>query len=149
MRVQVEETILAATADVFRFVATEHFQNHPKWDPSISEMTPTSPGPVRQGSTARFVRTDGGRRTEGVLTVTEYEPDRLFAAVSRFGPFVLHQRAVFEPLPSGFTRLVLTIDNRATGAMRLLLPLFRRQFRRTMRASLQTIKQHVESDTSG
>ncbi len=149
MRVQVEATIAASTADVFRFVATEHFQNHPKWDTSISEMTPTSPGPVGQGSTARFVRNDGGRRTEGVLTVTEYEPDRLFAAISRFGPFVLHQQAVCEPLPSGVTRLVLTIDNTATGAMRLLLPMFRGRFRRTMQASLQTIKQQVESSSSG
>ena len=111
-------------------------------------MTPTSRGPIRRGSTARFVRTDKNRRTEGSLTVTEYEPDRVFAATSRFGPFELHQHAVCEPLPGGATRLLLTIDTRASGAMRLLLPLFRRQFRRTMAASLRTIKQHVESRTS-
>src|SRR5919112_5787103 len=140
MRVQAQETIDASAAEVFQFVAAEHFENHPKWDTSISEMTPASPGPIGRGSTARFVRTDRGRRTEGALTVTDYEPDRLFVAVSRFGPFELHQRAVCEPLPSGVTRLVLTIDTTATGAMRLLLPLLRRQFRHTMHASLRTIK---------
>lgn len=145
MRVQAEDVISAPMAEVFQFVAAEHWVNHPKWDPAVSEMTPTSPGPIGRGSTARFVRTDRNRRVEGEVTVTGYEPDRLFAAVSRFGPFELHQQALCEPLPGGATRLVLAVDSRAQGAMALLLPLFRGQFRRTMTASLQTIKQHVES----
>lgn len=148
MRIQVEEVIDAPSDQVFEFIAIQHFENHPKWDPSIQEMTATSPGPIRRGSTARFVRVDRKRRSEGVLTVTEYEPDRLFGAVSQFGPFELRQRAVCEPLPGEATRLVLTIDTRAAGAMGLLLPLFRRQFRATMTASLGTIKQHVESRRS-
>ncbi len=148
MRIQAEERIDAPAAEVFRFVAVEHFANHPKWDPSITEMTPTSPGPIGTGATARFVRVDGKRRSEGVLTVTEYEPDRLFAAVSRFGPFALHQHALCEPLAGGGTRILLTIDTRAAGPMRLLLPLFRGRFQKTMAASLRTIKQHVERGTS-
>ncbi len=148
MRVRAEEVVGASTAEVFQFVAAEHFANHPKWDPSISDMTPTAPGPIGRGSTARFVRTDGKRRTEGVLRVTGFEPPRLFAAVSRFGPFELRQHVVCEPLPGGGTRLVLTIDTTATGVLRLVLPLLRPQFRRTMAASLHTIKQHVESRTS-
>jgi hypothetical protein len=82
---------------------------------------------------------------EGVMTVTEYESNRSFAAVSRFGPFQLRQRAVCDPVATTATRLRQTIDTRATGVMRILLPVFRRQFRRTMAASLRTIKQHVEA----
>jgi hypothetical protein len=148
MRIQAEERIDAPTAEVFRFVAVEHFANHPKWDPSITEMTPTSPGAMGTGATARFVRVDGKKRIEGVLTVTEYEPDRLFAAVSRFGPFVLHQHAFCEPLPGGGTSILLTIHTRAAGPMRLLLPLLRRRFRKTMAASLRTIKHYVERGAS-
>ncbi len=73
MRIQAEERIDAPTAEVFRFVGVEHFANHPKCDPSITEMAPPSPGPIGKGATARFVRVDGKRRSEGVLTVTEYE----------------------------------------------------------------------------
>jgi hypothetical protein len=148
MRIQAEEHINAPIAEVYRFIAVEHFANHPKWDPSISELTPTSPGPMRTGATARLVRVDGKKHMEGVLTVTEYEPERLFAAVSRFGPFVLHQRAVCQPLPAGGTSIELTIDTRAAGPMRLLLPLLRTRFRNTMAASLRTIKQYVERGTS-
>lgn len=147
MRIQAEERIDAPTADVFRFVAVEHFANHPKWDPSISEMTPTSAGSMRAGATARFVRVEGKKRIEGVLTVTQYEPDRIFAAVSRFGPFVLHQHAYCEPLPGGGTSIRLAIDTRAAGVLSLLLPLLRRRFRKTMAASLRTIKQYVEQGT--
>jgi hypothetical protein len=31
-------------AEVFRFVATDHFQNHPKWDPAVTSITQTSRG---------------------------------------------------------------------------------------------------------
>ncbi len=144
MRLQAEEDIDAAPSDVFRFVATEHFGNHPKWDPAVVEMTQTSPGPMRRGLTARLVRNDGGRRTEGVVTVTEYRPDSHFAAVVEFGPFRLDQQTRCAPGATGGTHLTLVIDTRATGPLRLLLPLMRPRFAKTMRASLRTIKRHVE-----
>ena len=75
MRIQAEERIDAPTAEVFNFIAVEHFANHPKWDPSIRERTPTSPVPMRTGATGRFVRVHGKKRIVGELTVTEYEPD--------------------------------------------------------------------------
>lgn len=145
VRLQAEELIEKPASEVFRFVATEHFQNHPKWDPALLEMTATSAGPLRRGSTARLVRSDRGRRSEGVITVTEYEPDRLFAATSRFGPFELDQQAVCDPVTAERTRLRLTIDTKASGVMGIVLPLLRRQFRMTMTRSLRTIKQYVES----
>ena len=149
MRLEAAQVIERRPEDVFRFVATDHFQNHPKWDPAIEQMTPTSPGPMAKGATARLVRRDRGRVMEGIITVTEYEPVRTFAAVSRFGPFTLRQRASLEPAPGGATRLHLAIDTAVTGPIRLLLPLLKPQFRKTMAASLLTIKQHVEAQTPG
>ena len=148
MRLTVSQLIEKPPVDVFRFVGTHHFQNHAKWDPAITEMTPMSAQPMAKGSTARLVRTDRGKRVEGTMMVTEYEPDRVFAAVSRFGPFVLHQRAVCDPAPGDGTRLQLTIDTRARGPLRVLLPLLRSRFRQTMAASLQTIKKQVESSSA-
>jgi polyketide cyclase/dehydrase/lipid transport protein len=147
MRVQAAQVIDSPPADVFRFVATDHFQNHPKWDPAIETMTPTSPAPMAPGSTARLVRRDRGKTVEGTVTVTEYEPVRAFAVVTQFGPFTLHQRAVLEPICSQATRLNLTIDTQAKGSIRFLLPLFGRRFRKTMARSLLAIKQHTETQT--
>ena len=42
VRVRASEIINRPSADVFRFVATDHFENHPKWDPSIVEIEQTS-----------------------------------------------------------------------------------------------------------
>jgi hypothetical protein len=144
MRLEATETINRGPEDVFSFVATDHFENHPKWDPGVAAMTPTSPGPMAEGATARLVRRDRGKTTEGTVTVTEYDPVHAFAAVSRFGPFTLRQRISFEPTAQGQTRLHLVIDTAATGPIRALLPLLRGQFRRTMAASLLAIKQQVE-----
>jgi hypothetical protein len=145
MRLTVDQEIERPAGEVFRFIATNHFENHPKWDPSIVELTPMSAGPMREGATARLVRSDRGKRVDGIMTVTEYEPDRSFAAISRFGPFELHQRAVCDALPDGTARLQLTIDTRASGLLRLLLPLLRSRFRQTMTTSLRTIRQRVEA----
>jgi hypothetical protein len=41
-----ERIVWRPPADVFDFVARNHFQNHPRWDPDVLEMTQTTPGPV-------------------------------------------------------------------------------------------------------
>ncbi len=144
MRLHARQHIDAPPSDVFRFVATEHFTNHPTWDPSILDMTQTSVGPMGSGSTARVVRFQGGRRIEGTVTVTDYRPQTHFAASVDHGSFRLEQSALCSPGATGGTDLVLVIDSRASGVLRLVLPLMRARFARTMRASLRTIKERVE-----
>jgi hypothetical protein len=149
VRLHAREHIDAPPSDVFRFVATEHFANHPRWDPSILEMTQTSVGPMRSGSTARVVRQQGGKRIEGIVTVTEYQPQTRFAATVHHGTFRLEQEVLCSPGTTGGTDLVLVIDSRASGALRLVLPLMKARFHRTMRASLRSIKEHVEERLRG
>ena len=144
MRLSASETIDRPAADVFRFVAREHWQNHPKWDPAIVELTQTTPGAIGQGAKAKLVRVDQGRRTEGTVEVVGFEPDRRFDAVSRFGSFLVAQHAFLTPLEDRRTRIDLTIDTRASGVLGLMLWLMRPRFRRTMASSLRTIKDEVE-----
>jgi hypothetical protein len=148
VRLSASQVIQRPPAEVFRFVATEHFRNHPKWDPAVTSITKTSPGPIGVGTTARLVRTDRGRRVEGSLEVTEYQPVSSFTEVSRFAGFTLHARATFALVAPASTSLELVIDTRARGAIRLLLPLLRGTFRTTMARSLRIIKQHVEASAS-
>jgi carbon monoxide dehydrogenase subunit G len=145
VRLAASQVIERPPAEVFRFVATDHFQNHPRWDPAVTSITKTSPGSIGVGTTARLVRTDRGRRVEGTMEVTEYEPVSRFTEVSRFGPFTLHARATLEPVAPASTRLELVIDTQARGAIRLLLPLMRGTFRKTMARSLRSIKEQVEA----
>jgi hypothetical protein len=148
VRLAASQVIERPSAEVFRFVATEHFENHPKWDPAVTSITQTSPGPMGVGTTARLVRTDRGRRIEGTMEVTEYQPVSSFTEASRFGPFTLHARVMLAPVAPASTRLELVIDTHARGAIRWLLPLMRRTFRKTMARSLRIIKQQVEARPS-
>ena len=150
MTVTHAETVVQRPPDsVFAFVATQHFQNHPKWDPDVVEMTQTSPGPVRVGTTARVIRRQGRRRAEGTATVVEYEPDRHAAWDVRFGAFRLDQRAQFIPEDGGAaTRLRLSISTTARGPMALLLPLLGGRFRETMTQSLRRITALLEQAPS-
>ena len=148
MRVQVEQVIDRPASQVFRFVAAEHVSTHPKWDPAWVEMPPAPPEPARVGTTAHLVRVERGQRIERTATVMRYEPDRAFAAVLRFGPFVLQQRVVLQPLDEHTTHLALTIDTTASGVMGLLLPVMRRQFRTAMNNSVGTIKHLIEAEAA-
>jgi Polyketide cyclase / dehydrase and lipid transport len=122
-------------------VATDHFQNHPKWDPAVTSITQTSPEPMGLGTTARLVRTDRGRQLQGSMEVTEYQPVSSSMVVSRFGPFTLRARTSFAPVAPASTRLRLVIDTQARGVMGL--PLLRWTFRRTMVRSLRVIKEQM------
>jgi hypothetical protein len=129
-------------------VATEHFQNHPMWDPAVTSITKTSPGPMGVGTTARLVRTDRGRQLQGSMEVTEYEPVSSVTVVSRFGPFTLQARTTFAPVAPASTSLQLVIDTHPRGVMGLVLPLMKGTFRKTMARSLRMIKELVEATAS-
>jgi hypothetical protein len=148
VRLAASQVIQRPPAEVFRFVATDHFQNHPKWDPAVTSITKTSPGPMGVGTTARLVRTDRGRQLQGSMEVTEYQPVSSSTVVSRFGPFTLEARTTFAPVAPASTRLRLVIDAQARGVMGLLLPLLRGTFRKTMGRSLRVIKEQVEATAS-
>jgi hypothetical protein len=145
VRLAASQVIERPPAEVFRFVATDHFQNHPKWDPTVTSITKTYPGPMGVGTTARLVRTDRGRQLHGTMEITEYVPVSSSTVVSRFGPFTLQARTTFAPVAPASTRLELVIDTHARGVVGLLLPLMKGTFRKTMLRSLRIIKELVEA----
>ena len=145
--VTVERIVQRPPAVVFDFVARHHFENHPRWDPDVLEMSQTSPGPVAVGTTARVVRRQGRGRAEGTATVVAFEPDRRAAWDVRFGPFRLDQRAELVPEQDGAaTRLRLSIDTSAQGPIRLIVPLLRGRFRKTMTQSVRSIAALLEQE---
>jgi Polyketide cyclase / dehydrase and lipid transport len=145
--VTVERIVQRPPGVVFDFVPRHHFENHPRWDADVLEMSQTSPGPVGVGTTARVVRRQERGRVEGTATVTEYEPDRRAAWDVRFGPFRLHQRTELVPERRGAaTRVRLSIVSSAHGPIRVIVPLLRGRFRNTMTQSLRTIAALLERE---
>ena len=143
--VRAEKVLHRPPETVFDFVATPNFENHPRWDPDVLEMRQTSPGTLGVGTKADIVRRQGNRRVDGTATVTEYEPDQSAAWDVQFGPFRLHQRVELAPEQGGAaTRLRLSIETRAKGPIKLMVPLLRSRFRKTMEQSLTTIASLLE-----
>lgn len=58
--------------EVFKFVATDYFENRPKWSSSIVELQNTSEGPMDVGTTGRQISDNGGPYFDSKLVVTEY-----------------------------------------------------------------------------
>jgi hypothetical protein len=110
------------------------------WDPAVTSITKTSPGPMGVGTTARLVRSDRRRQLQGSMKVTEYQPVSSFTVVSWFRPFTLQARTTFAPVAPASTSLQLVIDTHARGVMGLVLPLMKGTFRKTIARSLRMIR---------
>ena len=74
MRLDVSEVIDRPPADVFRFYAVNHVQNHPRWDLDM-ELEQLTDGPIGVGTVIRRRHTHYGELIEGSMEVVEYEPD--------------------------------------------------------------------------
>jgi len=73
---QTENSILIRRRieDVYQFVATDFFENYPKWSPEVRELEKLSRGHMRVGVIGRQVRSDGGYCTEARFQVTHLTP---------------------------------------------------------------------------
>jgi len=135
VKLGVSESIERPPADVFRFVATDHVENHPRWDPQLSLVQET-PGPIGVGTRIRRSRTGGESRVEGEMEITEFDPDRAMAAVIRDGPMEMRSWMTVEPEGEG-SRLTFTVESDDAPVDRMEEPI---------RGSLRRIKEMVEGE---
>lgn len=110
MKLDVSESIQRPPADVFRFVATDHVKNHPRWDPQMSLVQET-PGPIGVGTRIRRSRTRGESRVEGDMEITEYDPDHTMGAVIRDGPMELRSWMTIASEGRTASRLTFTVES--------------------------------------
>ena len=142
MRIHVSQRIDRSCNDVFDFIGTQHFDNHPRWDDSIVEIRRLDEGAIGVGSLAAVRR----RRAspDEVIEVLEFDPPRRFKAQDNIGPFLVRFTCDIEAIGPTASVLSLSSDTRASGAARLFLPVLRPVFRNQMRKSLDRIKTMVE-----
>jgi hypothetical protein len=110
VKLDVSESIDRPPPDVFRFVATDHIKNHPRWDPQMSLVQET-PGPIGVGT--RIRRSLGGGETpvEGEMEITEFDLDHTMGAVIRDGPMELRSLMTVEPEGEAASRLTITVES--------------------------------------
>lgn len=136
MRLELSQVIDRPPAEVFRFFAVEHVQNHPRWDPNM-HLEQVTPGPIGVGTVIRRRYMRGDTPVEGTMEVVAYDPDRAFAVVIRDGPAEFRSRATFEPADDGRTRLAFLLESDAPVA---------RMDPGPIQGSLRRIKELIESE---
>ena len=135
MKLDVSESIERPPADVFRFVATDHVQNHPRWDPQMSLVQET-PGPIGVGTRIRRSRAGGEVPLEGEMEITEFDPDRTIGGVIRDGPMELRSWMTVEPEGEAASRLTFTVESDDAPVDMMEEPI---------KGSLRRIKEMVEA----
>jgi uncharacterized membrane protein len=128
--------------EVFAFVSNS--ENYPKWSSWSREVKITSAGPIGVGTTYRAVVTFLGRRIEGEIECTEYEPNRSYATKSTSGPFPAESRVTFERVEGG-TRVTNTLVAEPGGFFKLAEPLLVSMIKRQFEANMANLKDLMET----
>lgn len=141
VRIHVSEVVDREVSTVFEFYASNHVQNHPRWDPEM-ELEQLSAGPIGVGTIIRRVNSHSGRPVEGRMTVTEFKPNQSMAVDIQDGPVRTIGRVTFESVDAGRTRITIHAEFPHTDDPALegrLTPMIQR--------SARNIKNLVETET--
>lgn len=118
--------------------------NQRKFDASSLEMEALTPGPWRSGMQFREVRNLGGRRTEVLSEITQFELNRLFVIRSKTGPDWIGTWQ-FEPR-NNTSYLHWTGQMTMQGIARLLEPLVGRQMKPQIERQFAALPALIESE---
>jgi hypothetical protein len=133
---------------VFRFMATDFFENRARWNstsPSRTvETAQTSPGPMGVGVTGREVVRVRGRESEWTLVVTDYALNQAFAyqATAQRVAWVT-SRYQFAPVADG-TKVTFRYEYRYSGLRQIMMPLHATYLRAGFRSTTNRIRQLLE-----
>lgn len=126
------------------FAAWSELERIPDWYVDSMERTKTSEGPVGVGTTYHAVdKIPPGRRIEGTLEITRYEPDALMAA-SLSDPYNATWEVTFDEV-AGSTLMTMHIVANLSGIQGLLAPLLSGWAGRVQQRGLDSFKADLES----
>jgi hypothetical protein len=135
---QPPDEVFAALADV---------GDTPRWYSAVQSAERLDDGPVELGSRFWFQRQLGGATVYNDVSVSEFEPNQVFALSSLSGPTPFTYRYLLEPTADGtLLRLEGRISGEGlTGPLAMLKPLAETFFRRGMVTNLNTLKLLLEN----
>jgi ligand-binding SRPBCC domain-containing protein len=119
-------------------------QNQGKFDKTSLAMDLLTPAPWQAGSQFRELRNLGGRKTEVLSEISEFETNKLFVIRSKTGPDWLGTWS-FQPDKSG-TRLRWTGQMRMKGFARLFEPIIASQIRAQIDQQFSALPRLIESE---
>ena len=127
--------------DVFSFVANPN--NMTKWNSAVVSIQQTTPGAVGIGTKFKSVGEALGRRMEGEVQVTAYEPDRKTGFQMNAGPVQVNVTLTFKPVGTG-TKLNLNAQGNPGGIFKLAEGVLAGRVKSMMEENLARLKSVLE-----
>jgi hypothetical protein len=120
---EVRKRVRRSADEVFDFIGTHVYENHPRWEAEVVEIRPLDSGPVRLGSRAVMVRKEFGRQKETDYEVTEFVPGRTISFRHRDPSMAFDLTFQVDPAGPTASELTTRVRMQPYGTTRLMTPL--------------------------
>jgi carbon monoxide dehydrogenase subunit G len=127
--------------DVFAFVSNPN--NMSKWNSAIVSLEQTTPGKVDVGSKFKTVGEMMGRRIEGDMQITAYDPDTKCGFQVNAGPMQVNLTLTFKTVGTG-TKVSLNAQGNPGGLFKLAEGVMAGQVKSMMEGNLARLKTALE-----
>ena len=144
IEVRVARTVNRPADEVFAFIS--EMRNNPRWQDGMRRCEWVTPPPVGIGSRydqeARFL----GRTIRSTFEVIEYEPGRVFEAMTVRSSFPITFHRELHPIDDRSCRVQAIITGDASGFFKLAEPLLRRLTARSINGDYDRLKVLLEQE---
>jgi uncharacterized membrane protein len=128
--------------EVFNYISNP--LNLVGWQSMVKEVRPVTAGPVAVGAKYTTLGELLGRKLEGELEVSEYEPDTKFGYQGGAGPLRIHGVMTLKPAGTG-ARVILNAHGEPGGMFKLAEKLLAGQVKSQMEENLERLKSILEA----
>lgn len=127
--------------DVFAFVANPN--NMSKWNSAVVSLQQVTPGAVDVGTKFKSVGEMMGRRIEGEMQVTSYEPDSKCGFQVNAGPMQVNLTLILKTVGTG-TKVNLNAQGNPGGIFKLAESMMTGRVKSMMEENLARLKSQLE-----
>lgn len=127
--------------DVFAFVANPN--NMSKWNSAVVGLEQVTPGPVGTGTKFKSIGEMMGRRIEGEMQITTYEPDTKCGFQINAGPMQVNITLSFKTVGTG-TKINLNAQGNPGGLFKLAEGVLAGRVKAMMEENLARLKTVLE-----
>src|SRR5215211_1456708 len=127
--------------DVFAFVSD--LNNMSKWNSAVVSLQQVTPGDVGVGTKFKSVGEMMGRRIEGEVQVTSYEPDTKTGFQMNAGPMQINVTISFKPVGTG-SKVSLNAEGNPAGVFKLAEGMMQGRIKSMMEENLARLKSVLE-----
>jgi carbon monoxide dehydrogenase subunit G len=128
--------------DVFAFVTNPN--NMSKWNSAVVSLEQITPGAVGAGTKFKSVGELLGRRIEGGMQITVYEPDTQCGFHINAGPLQVNITLSFKTIGTG-TKVSLNAQGNPGGLFKLAEPVLASRVKSMMEENLARLKSVLEN----